>query len=67
MLEAGGQGRRTPPQILADQKAPPSSGGAPNYYLPTQIFRPCNILDLNDLTLHLIAPQGGSNKKNNQE
>ena len=25
------------------KKAPPGSGGAPHYYLPTQIFRPCAI------------------------
>ena len=31
---AGGQ---LPTQILADQKAPPGSGGALHYYLPTQI------------------------------
>ena len=37
MAEAGG------PQILADQKAPPDSGGEPHYYLPTQIFSPCAI------------------------
>ena len=43
MLEAGGQGGRTPPQILANQKAPPDSGGAPHYYLPPQIFRLCNM------------------------
>ena len=44
MLEGGGQGRQLPPQILADQKAPPgSSGGAPHYYLPPQIFRICNM------------------------
>ena len=28
-----------PPQILADQKAPPAGGGAPHYYVPPQIFR----------------------------
>ena len=37
------RGGRTPPQILAEQKAPPGSGGVPHYYLPPQIFRPCNI------------------------
>ena len=31
---SGGQGEQLPPQILADQKAPPGSGGAPHYYLP---------------------------------
>ena len=36
MLQAGGQERHTPPQILAEQKAP-------HYYLTPQIFRPCNI------------------------
>ena len=34
----GGQGGQLPPQILADQKAPPGSGGAPHYYLPPWIF-----------------------------
>ena len=38
MLEGGRQGMQMPPQILADQKAPPGSGGAPHYYLPTQIL-----------------------------
>ena len=38
--EAGGA---YAPQILADQKAPPGSGGAPHYYLPPQIFRLCNM------------------------
>ena len=31
------------PQILADQKALPGSGGVPHYYLPSQIFRLCNM------------------------
>ena len=43
MLQAGGQGGQLPPRFLADQKAPPGSGGAPHYYLPPQIFRLCNI------------------------
>ena len=43
MAEAGGQGRRTPTQIFAEQKAPPGNGGAPHYFLPTQVFRPCTI------------------------
>ena len=34
MSEGGGQGGKLHPQILADQKAPPGSGGAPHYYLP---------------------------------
>ena len=34
MAEAGRQSGRTPTQILA-------GGGAPHYYLPIQIFRPC--------------------------
>ena len=34
---AGGQGGQLPTQILEDQKAPLGSGGAPHYYLPTQI------------------------------
>ena len=41
VAEARGQGRRTPTQILVEEKAPPGSGGTPQYYLPTQIFRPC--------------------------
>ena len=40
MHQAGGQGGQLPPQILADQKAPPGSGGAPHYYLPPRIFDP---------------------------
>ena len=28
---------------MADQKAPPGSGGAPHYYMPPQIFRLCNM------------------------
>ena len=40
MHQAGGQGGQPPPQILADQKAPPGSGGAPHYYLPPRIFDP---------------------------
>ena len=43
MLEGRGQGGQLPLQILADQKAPPGSGGAPHYYLPPQIFRLCNM------------------------
>jgi hypothetical protein len=39
--EGRGQGGQLPPQILADQKAPPGSGGAPHYYLPHRIFDPC--------------------------
>ena len=39
---ASGRGQ-LPPQILADQKAPPGSGGAPHYYLPPQIFRLCKM------------------------
>ena len=39
----GGRGGKLPPQILADQKGPPGSGGAPHYYLPPQIFRLCNM------------------------
>ena len=42
--EAGGG--QLPPQILADQKAPPGSGGAPHYYRPPRIFDPCCIPDL---------------------
>ena len=34
----GGAGRAAAPQILADQKAPPCSGGAPHYYLPPRFL-----------------------------
>jgi hypothetical protein len=40
MSQTGGQGGQLPPQILADQKAPPGSGGAPHYYLPHRMFDP---------------------------
>ena len=40
MQQAGGPGGPRPPQILADQKAPPGSGGAPHYYRPPRIFDP---------------------------
>ena len=30
-------------KILADQKAPPGSSGAPHYYMPPQIFRLCDM------------------------
>ena len=40
MQQAGGQ---LPPQILADQKAPPGSDGVPHYYMLPQIFRPCDM------------------------
>ena len=43
MQQAGGPGGPRPPQILADQKAPPGSGGAPHYYRPPRIFDPCCI------------------------
>ena len=43
MSERGRQGGQLPPQILADQKAPQGSVGAPHYYLPPQIFRLCNV------------------------
>ena len=39
----GGDLGQSPPQILAEKKAPTGSRGAPHYYLPTQIFRPCAI------------------------
>ena len=39
MCQRGGQGGHVPPQILADQKAPPAGGGAPHYCVPPQIFR----------------------------
>ena len=32
-----------PPHFLADQKAPPGSGGVPHYYRPPGIFDPCYI------------------------
>ena len=38
MLQGGRQGGQLPPQILADQKAPPARGGAPHYYLPPPDF-----------------------------
>ena len=40
MQQAGGPGGPRPPQIFADQKAPPGSGGAPHYYRPPRIFDP---------------------------
>ena len=40
VVEASRQGGLCPTQILAEQKAPPGSGGALHYYLPSQIFRP---------------------------
>ena len=46
VAEAGGQGGRMPTQILTEWKAPMGSGGAPRYYLFTQIFRPCAISEL---------------------
>ena len=36
MCQRGRQGGHTLPQISADQKAPPGSGGVPHYYLPPQ-------------------------------
>ena len=45
MQQAGGPGGPRPPQILADQKAPPGSGGAPHYYRPPRIFDPWCIPD----------------------
>ena len=41
MHQGEGQVGHLPHQILADQKAPPGSGGAPHYYLPPRIFDPC--------------------------
>ena len=38
MCQAWGQGGHTPPQILADQKAPPGSGGALHYYSPPRFL-----------------------------
>ena len=38
MLEGDGAGGAAAPQILADQKAPPGSGGAPHYYLPPRFL-----------------------------
>ena len=43
MSEGGVQGGQLPPHILADQKAPPGSGGTPHYYLTPRIFDPCCI------------------------
>ena len=38
MHQGEGQVGQLPHQILADQKVPPGSGGAPHYYLPDRIF-----------------------------
>ena len=46
MQQAGGLGGPRPPQILADQKVPPGSGGAPHYYRPPRIFDPFCIPEL---------------------
>ena len=43
MHQGVGQVGQLPHQILADQKAPPGSGGAPHYYLPPRIFDPWGI------------------------
>ena len=43
MHQGVGQVGQLLPQILADQKAPPGSGGAPHYYLPPWIFDPWGI------------------------
>ena len=45
MHQGEGQGGQLPHPILADQKAPPGSGGAPHYYLPHRIFDPWCIPD----------------------
>ena len=49
-----GAGGAADPQILADQKAPPGSSGAPHYYMPPQIFRPCNMPVDGTVWLHLF-------------
>ena len=49
-MQQGGAGGQLPHQILADQKAPPNSGGAPHYYSPPQIFRPRNM----PVLMHLV-------------
>ena len=47
MSEGEGHGVQLPyPQILADQKAPPDSGGAPHYYLPPGFLTLAACLDL---------------------
>ena len=49
MVEAGGgRGRAYAPQIFAEKKAPPGSGGAPHYYLPPSFRKP--LTPLGDIT-----------------
>ena len=60
MQQAGGPGGPRPPQILADQKAPPGSGGAPHYYRPPRIFDPWCIPVLFQLC-HILMDCGISN------
>ena len=55
------------PQILADQKAPPGSGGAPHYYLPPRIFDPCCIPDLKYVSLNFKDKKGAFYKVENME
>ena len=49
---SGGQGGRTPTQILAEQKAPPGKRGVSHCCLPTKIFRPCAIPELSSVQWH---------------
>ena len=54
MHQGEGQGGQLPHPILADQKAPPGSGGAPHYYLPPRIFDPWCIPAANCVDYTLI-------------
>ena len=59
MSEGRGQGGQLPPpQILADPKVPPGSGGAPHYYLPLQIFRLCDVPDFVNFKLFFTKLSG---------
>ena len=49
MHQGEGQVGQLPHPILADQKAPPGSGGAPHYYLPPRIFDPWCIPVINTM------------------
>ena len=60
MSQAGGKGAQLPPpQILADQKASPGSGGALHYYLPPP---PPGFLDFATCLLILQKKQGFDTK-----
>jgi hypothetical protein len=45
-MSEGGTGGGSCPPDFGSHKAPPGSGGAPHYYLPPQIFRIYNMLEL---------------------